>query len=99
MPQPFCLASVISLHAPSLLKRSESAPFAEWLTNSILVSAFIAGFVIWICRRATKHMAVVPGPHQNRFESIVQALYDLLEGIVGRHMIGRTFSLLATLFV
>jgi len=99
MPQLSCLASVISLHAPSLLKRGEDAAFAEWLTNSILVSVFVSGFVIWICRRATRHMTVVPGPNQNRFESVVQALYDMLEGIVGSHMIGRTFSLLATLFV
>ena len=99
MPQLFCIASVISLHAPSLLKRSEEAAFGEWLTNSIFVSAIVSAFVIWFCRRATRHMTIVPGADQNRFESVVQALYDMLEGIVGRHMIGRTFSLLATLFV
>ena len=99
MPPTLCLASVISLHAPSLLRRVEGSPFAGWLTNSILVSVIVSAFVIWVCRRATRHMTVVPGPVQNRFESVVQALYDLLEGIVGRHMIRRTFPLLATLFI
>lgn len=99
MPQFFSLASVISLHAPSLLRRGADASFSGWLTNSIFVSIFISGFVIWVCRRATRHMTIVPGPVQNRFESVVQVLYDTLEGIVGKHMIGRTFSLLATLFV
>jgi len=82
-----------------LLRRVEGSPFAGWLTNSILVSVIVSAFVIWVCRRATRHMTVVPGPVQNRFESVVQALYDLLEGIVGRHMIRRTFPLLATLFI
>jgi len=98
--QPFhCLASSISLKAPSFLNQDGNVPFFDWLSNSILVSIFVSTFVIWFCRRATRHMTVVPGPEQNRFEAIVQALYDMLEGIVGSRMIGRTFSLFATLFI
>ena len=73
--------------------------FAGWLTNSILVSIFISGFVIWLCRSATRRMLVVPSPLQNAFEMVVEGLYDMLESIVGRHMIARTFSLLATFFI
>lgn len=93
------LAAGLTLHAPSLFDAAEGESFLGWLTNSIFVAVFISAFVIWICRQATAQMTLVPGPRQNAFETIVEALYDTLEGIVGRHMIGRTFSLLATLFV
>ena len=36
---------------------------------------------------------------QNLFEAIIEALYDMLEGIVGSHMVARAFPLLATLFL
>ena len=36
---------------------------------------------------------------QNIFESVIEALYDMVEGIVGRHMVARTFPMLATLFI
>ncbi len=73
--------------------------FAGWLTNSILVSIFISCFVIWLCRKATRKMTLVPSPLQNAFELVVEGLYNMLEEIVGRHMIARTFSFLATLFI
>ena len=49
--------------------------------------------------QATKTMQLVPGATQNTFEAVVEFLYDMLEGIVGKHMVGRVFSLLATLFI
>ena len=44
-------------------------------------------------------MQLVPGGTQNSFEAVVEFLYDMLEGIVGKHMVTRAFSLLATLFI
>ena len=44
-------------------------------------------------------MQLVPGATQNSFEAVVEFLYDMVEGIVGKHMVGRVFSLLATLFI
>lgn len=73
--------------------------FTGWLTNSIFVSFLISGFVIWLCRRATRMMLIVPSPLQNAFELVVEGLYNMLEEIVGKHMIARTFSFLATLFI
>ena len=73
--------------------------FTGWLTNSIFVSVLISGFVIWLCRSATRKMLIVPSPLQNAFELVVEGLYDMLEEIVGKHMIARTFSFLATLFI
>ena len=93
------LASTLTLHAPRLIDVDAGMSFTGWLTNSILVSIFISGFVIWLCRAATSRMLIVPSPLQNAFEMVVEALYDMLESIVGRHMIARTFSLLATFFI
>jgi len=93
------LAAGLTLHAPPLINVDAGMSFAGWLTNSILVSIFISGFVIWLCRSATRRMLVVPSPLQNAFEMVVEGLYDMLESIVGRHMIARTFSLLATFFI
>jgi len=73
--------------------------YTGWLTNSIFVSILISGFVIWLCRSATRKMTLVPSPLQNAFELVVEGLYTMLEEIVGRRMIARTFSFLATLFV
>ncbi len=70
------------------------------LTNSLLVAAIVTVLILWLCRRATSKMEIVPGrPEQNIFEAVVEALYDMVEGIVGRHMVARTFPLLATLFI
>lgn len=93
------IAATLSLHAPRLIDEDAGMSFAGWLTNSILVSIFISAFVIWLCRRATRNMLLVPSPLQNGFELVVESLYDMLEEIVGKHMIARTFSFLATLFI
>ena len=93
------LAAGLTLNAPHLFDEDAGMSFAGWLTNSIFVSVLISGFVIWLCRRATTKMSVVPSPLQNAFEFVVESLYDMLESIVGRHMISRTFAFLATLFI
>jgi F-type H+-transporting ATPase subunit a len=93
------LASGLTLHAPRLFDVDAGMSFTGWLTNSIFVSVLISGFVIWLCRSATRKMLIVPSPLQNAFELVVEGLYDMLEEIVGKHMIARTFSFLATLFV
>jgi F-type H+-transporting ATPase subunit a len=93
-------AAALTLDAPTIFPAPDgTGTFADWLSNSIFVSAFVALFIIWFARKATKNMTVVPGPTQNFFEAIVQGLYDTIEGIVGHHMVARVFSLLATLFI
>jgi len=54
--------------------------------------------VLW-ARRATRRMELVPGGPQNSFEAIVEVVYDTVEGIVGHHMVGKVFSLLAAIFL
>jgi len=100
MPLNPLLAAVLTLDAPTIFPTPDgSDTYIDWLSNSIFVCVFIALFIIWFARKATKNMTVVPGPTQNFFEAIVQGLYDTIEGIVGHHMVARVFSLLATLFI
>ncbi len=74
-------------------------PFLEWLTNSVFVAAVVVVIVVWLARQATRRMELVPGRRQNLFEALIEALYQTVEGIVGRHMAAKTFPLLATIFL
>lgn len=70
------------------------------LTNSVLVSFLVVALIIWLSRRATRKMSLVPRrADQNIFEAVVDGLYTMLEGIVGKHMVSRAFPLLATFFL
>jgi F-type H+-transporting ATPase subunit a len=100
MPLNTLFAAVLTLDAPTIFPKGDgSGSFIDWLSNSIFVSSFVALFIIWFARKATRQLTVVPGPTQNFFEIIIQSLYDTIEGIVGHHMVARVFSLLATLFI
>jgi F-type H+-transporting ATPase subunit a len=89
----FPIAADIPLYADKLFLE------AEWLTNSIFVSLIVMTLVLLFARRATKEIKLVPDGPQNRFEAIVETLYDTVGEIVGPHMVNKVFSLLATLFL
>ena len=89
----------IPLNAERLPTNSQGW-FGHVFTNSIIVAAIVAVIVLVFARRATARMELVPSRgSQNIFEAVIEALYDMLEGIVGRHMIAKAFPLLATLFL
>lgn len=94
------IASALTLNAPSVFGEEHlNIGYLEWLSNSIFVSFIVVGLVLYWARASTIRLEIVPGQTQNLFEAIVEALYDMLEGVVGKHMVHRTFSLLATLFI
>ena len=72
---------------------------ASWFTNSMLVTMIVTVLVVIWARRSTAKMSLIPGGIQNLFEAVVETLYVTFEGIVGKHMIPKVFSLIATLFV
>ena len=74
-------------------------PTAKYLTNSIVVAFIVTVILLVLSRRATRRMQLIPKGTQNVFEALVEGLYNTLEGIVGKHLIARTFPLLATLFI
>lgn len=73
----------------------------SFLSNSVFVGLIVLGIIFLFVRGSTSKMALVPNTPggQNMFESIVEALYSMLEGIVGKHMIAKTFPLLASFFL
>ena len=90
----------IPLNAERLSQSAAPGLFEKIFTNSIVVAAIVAVIVLVFARRATAKMELVPNKgSQNLFEAVIEALYDMLEGIVGAHMAPKAFPLLATLFL
>jgi F-type H+-transporting ATPase subunit a len=76
-----------------------ASPFGFPITNSMVVTWAVAILLIVFARRSTRHMADVPTGAQNLFEWLVEGLYGLLESILGRHLVERTFWFFATVFI
>lgn len=70
-----------------------------WFTNSILVSLMVALVITLIVRLTTNKISLVPSGGQNFIESIVELLYGMVEGMVGKNLAPRVFALLGTIFV
>jgi F-type H+-transporting ATPase subunit a len=81
-------------------KAEEVARFFNFsITNSIVVTWMVALGLIGISYFATRNMKPVPGGLQNFFEWLVESLYSFLEGIIGPHLVKRTFWFFATIFI
>ena len=74
-------------------------PFGFPITNSMVVTWIVALGLIVFARVATRDMKQVPGGAQNFLEWLVESLYDFLEGIIGPHLVKRTFWFFATIFI
>ncbi len=69
------------------------------ITNSMAVSWVVALGLIIFARIATRRMDQVPGGAQNFLEWLVESLYGFLEGLLGKHLVDRTFWFFATVFI
>ena len=74
-------------------------PFGFPITNSMVVTWIVALGLIVFAQLATRRMTQVPGGAQNFLEWLVESLYGLLESIIGRHLVERTFWFFATVFI
>jgi F-type H+-transporting ATPase subunit a len=74
-------------------------PFGFPITNSMVVTWFVAVLLVVFAQTATRTMQQVPRGGQNFLEWIVDALYGFLEGILGRHLVDRTFWFFASIFI
>ena len=74
-------------------------PFGFPLTNSMVVSWVVAVGLIIFAQVATRKMKQVPEGAQNFLEWLVESLYSFLEGIIGPHLVNRTFWFFATVFI
>jgi F-type H+-transporting ATPase subunit a len=69
------------------------------VTNSMLVSWIAALGLIIFAQLATRRMEQVPSGAQNFLEWLVESLYGFLEGLLGKHLVDRTFWFFATVFI
>lgn len=69
------------------------------ITNSMVASWVVAFGLIIFAQAATRKMKQVPDGAQNFLEWIVDSLYNFLEGLLGRHLVDRTFWFFATIFI
>jgi F-type H+-transporting ATPase subunit a len=74
-------------------------PFGFPITNSMVVTWIVAAALLVFARLATRNMSAVPGGAQNVLEWLVEGLYQLLEGVIGSHLVRRTFWFFATSFI
>jgi F-type H+-transporting ATPase subunit a len=74
-------------------------PFGFPITNSMVVSWIVALGLIVFARLATRNIKQVPDGAQNFLEWLIEGLFRILEGIMGRHLTERTFWFFATIFI
>jgi F-type H+-transporting ATPase subunit a len=74
-------------------------PFGFPITNSMVVTWVVALGIIAFARIATRSMNQVPKGAQNLLEWLVESLYGLLESIIGRHLVKRTFWFFGSIFI
>jgi F-type H+-transporting ATPase subunit a len=69
------------------------------ITNSMVVTWITALGLIVLARIATRDIKPVPQGIQNLWEWLVEGLYTFLEGIIGPHLVQRTFWFFASIFI
>jgi F-type H+-transporting ATPase subunit a len=86
-------------HGPSQKALEIAAPFGFPITNSMIVTWIVAGALILFAQLATRRLTDVPGGAQNFLEWLLEGIYGLLESVIGRHLVERTFWFFATVFL
>jgi F-type H+-transporting ATPase subunit a len=92
-------AMAADAHALSQKAVEIGRPFGFPVTNSMVVTWIVAIGLVLVARRATRTMKQVPDGLQNFVEWLIDGLYTFLEGIIGPHLVRRTFWFFATIFI
>lgn len=74
-------------------------PFGFPITNSMVVTWIVTIGLIVVAQLATRRMTEIPKGLQNFVEWLIESLYGFLEGIIGPHLVKRTFWFFATIFI
>ncbi len=74
-------------------------PLGFPITNSMVVTWIVAVALILFAQTATRTMKQVPEGPQNLLEWLIEGLYRFLEGIIGHHLVERTFWFFGTIFI
>lgn len=82
----------LPLHAERL---KETLP----VTNSMIMVWIAALIIIVFAKAATHQLKLIPVGFQNFAEWVVESLYNFLEGILGHHLVKRTFWFFGGVFL
>ncbi|HVU99771.1 MAG TPA: F0F1 ATP synthase subunit A [Verrucomicrobiae bacterium] len=69
------------------------------ITNSMVVTWIVALALIIFAQIATRKMKTIPDGAQNFWEWLVESLHEFLDGIIGHHLVHKTFWFFATIFI
>ncbi|MDQ3119482.1 MAG: F0F1 ATP synthase subunit A [Verrucomicrobiota bacterium] len=69
------------------------------VTNSMVVTWFVAAGIILLAQLATRNVKAVPSGLQNFWEWMVESLYTFLESMIGKDLVKKTFWFFATIFI
>src|SRR5687768_5438682 len=97
-PLLICLSNPAA-HGLSQSAVEIAAPFGFPITNSMVVMWIVAAALILFAQLATRRLTDVPGGAQNFLEWLIEGLYGLLESVIGKHLVERTFWFFATVFI
>lgn len=70
-----------------------------FITNSMVVSWIVTITLIILARIATSNMKLIPSGLQNIMEFCFESIYNLLESILGEHLIKKTFWFFSITFI
>ena len=65
----------------------------------MVVMLIVAAGIILVAQLATRKAKMIPSGLQNFVEWLVESLYDFFEGVLGEHMVKKTFWFFATIFI
>lgn len=69
------------------------------VTNSMVLTWFVALTIILAAQVAMRRSALIPVGGQNFWEWLVESLETFLEGLIGKHLVEKTFWFFGSLFI
>ncbi len=94
--------SSFSLFAEAGLPMAAPVLFKLWfipVTNSMVLGLMVTLLLIFFAQLATRDIQRVPAGLQNLWEWVIESLGGLLESILGRELMRKTFWYFATVFI
>ncbi|MFT4175399.1 MAG: F0F1 ATP synthase subunit A [Luteolibacter sp.] len=76
----------------------DAQPHFLWFTNSTFMVWIAVGLIVLFCQLATRKVSLIPSGFQNFAEWLIESLYNFLGGLLGAHLVKRTFWFLGSIF-
>lgn len=85
--------------APKLPKYAIELHDAGFISNSTVSSWIAVLLIILFCRAAAGKISIVPAGFQNFGEWVIESLYTFYEGVLGEHLVKKTFWFFGSTFL